>query len=389
MIQRSLKPLKNHSFFLFGPRGSGKSTWLEQNYSKKDYLWFNLLEPKTEMELKRDPELILKQWELLRQKPQGIIIDEVQKLPQLLDVAHKGIETYKISFILTGSSARKLKRGSANLLAGRAFEFFLHPFSSQELGTQFDLNTALQYGLLPQIYSEGLSDNLNKERYLYSYISTYLKEELLVEQVIRNLDPFQKFLEVAAQSNGKLVNFSKTGRDAGVEPKQVERYFPILKDTLIGFFLEPFHRSIRKRQIQRSKFYFFDPGVVRTLTNKVSRPLTPGTYEYGNAFEHFLILEFLKLNDAFEKRFRFSYFQTDESNEIDLIIEKPGGDTILVELKSSHFVDIDEVKKLENYKKDFKNCVAYYLSLDTNERVEHHVRCLHWRSGIKEIFSEI
>lgn len=253
MYARHLNYSKSHSFFLLGPRGVGKSTWLQQIFGKKKCLWFNLLTAETELQLARDPDLILKKWQALKTKPEFIIIDEIQKNPKLLDIVHKGIEEHKIKFILTGSSARKLKRGAANMLAGRAFEFFMLPFSLFELQKDFDLDLALNYGMLPKIYSNELVKSLDKERYLFSYVSTYFKEEILSEQIIRNLDPFRKFLEIAAQMNGQIINYSKIARDAGIDAKQVERYFPILVDTLIGFNLEPYHNSVRRRQNAKSK----------------------------------------------------------------------------------------------------------------------------------------
>jgi len=388
MIPRILKYSKKNSFFLFGPRGSGKSTWLKSEFNSENVMWFDLLEAKTDLDLRRDPDLILKRAEAATQRPKLIIIDEIQKIPALLDVVHKGIEDHQLQFILTGSSARKLRRGAANLLAGRAFDFYLFPFTSFELGGSFDLDQSLQYGLLPKIYSSSLEENLEKERYLYSYVSTYLKEEILSEQIVRKLEPFQKFLEVVAQSNGKIINYAKIARDAGIEAKQVERYFPILSDTLIGFFLEPYHKSIRKRQAQKSKFYFFDTGVVRALTGSVSLPLTSGTFEYGNMFESFLVMEFIKLNFYTEKRFKFSYFQTDENNEIDLIIEVPGGSHILVEIKSSQKVDRSEVAFFSKYKSEFKKPQMYYLSRDPTERKEGDVLCLPWQEGLRRIFFE-
>lgn len=386
MFHRLLNPPKKQSFLILGPRGSGKTTWLKNHFSRASSLWFDLLDSKTELELRRDPELVIKHWQALEVKPEVIIIDEVQKNPTLLDVTHRGIEEFHIHFVLTGSSARKLRRGAANLLAGRAFEFFLLPLSSFELADHFDLSVALNYGLLPKIYSDDLAEDLNKERYLYSYVSTYLKEEIAVEQVVRNLDPFQKFLEVAAQANGKIINYAKLGRDSGVDPKQVERYFSILADTLLGFFLQPYHRSVRKRQAQKAKFYFFDVGVVRTLTNRLPVAPVPSTFEFGDLFEHFIVLEFIKLNFALEKRFRFSYFHTDQNHEIDLVVETPDRRTLLIEIKSSLKINLAEVSTLASYKSDFTNPYLYYLSQDVDERVESDVLCLNWRSGLRRIF---
>lgn len=386
MIHRLIKYSKNNSFFLFGARGTGKTTWLKQTFDSQNVLWFDLLEAKTDLQLKQDPDLIIKKWKALVNKPEAIVIDEIQKNSNLLDVVHKGIEDHKIKFILTGSSARKLKRGSANLLAGRAFEFFAHPLSAFELNENFDLQSYLQYGGLPKLFSNELSEKEDKERYLYSYVSTYLKEEILQEQIVRKLDPFQKFLEVAAQSNGKIINYAKIGRDAGVDPKQVERYFPILLQTLVGFNLESYDKSIRKRQAQKAKFYFFDIGVARTLANRVSIEPIPSTFEYGDLFEQFLILEFIKLNHYFEKRFKYSYFRSSENSEIDLVIEKPNGEHYLIEIKSSDKINLDEVRRLSSFKSEFRKPTLFYLSQSEEEKLEQDVLCLPWKEGLKRIF---
>jgi len=382
MYQRFAKYTKSKSFFLFGPRGSGKSTWLKQTFGSQNCLWFNLLTSETELQLARDPDLILKKWVALKRKPDYIIIDEIQKIPKLLDVVHQGIEEHKIKFILTGSSARKIKRGSANMLAGRAFEFFMLPFSVFELEEDFVLDIALNYGMLPEIYSQELKDSEDKERYLFSYISTYLKEEIAAEQIVRNLDPFRKFLDVAAQMNGQIINYSKIGRDAGIDPKQVERYFPILIDTLIGFNLEPHHQSIRKRQNSKAKFYFFDVGVCRALQNSLSANLVNKTTEYGNAFEHFFILEIIKMNLSLEKRWKLSYLRVNDNQEIDLIVETKTK-TFLIEIKSSGKVDPDEVQKMTYFKDSFPKAQFLFLSQDKNEFKDNGILCQHWLTGLE------
>jgi predicted AAA+ superfamily ATPase len=382
MYQRFAKYTKSKSFFLFGPRGSGKSTWLKQTFGSQNCLWFNLLTSETELQLARDPDLILKKWVALKRKPDYIIIDEIQKIPKLLDVVHQGIEEHKIKFILTGSSARKIKRGSANMLAGRAFEFFMLPFSVFELEEDFVLDIALNYGMLPEIYSQELKDSEDKERYLFSYISTYLKEEIAAEQIVRNLDPFRKFLDVAAQMNGQIINYSKIGRDAGIDPKQVERYFPILIDTLIGFNLEPHHQSIRKRQNSKAKFYFFDVGVCRALQNSLSANLVNKTTEYGNAFEHFFILEIIKMNLSLEKRWKLSYLRVNDNQEIDLIVETKTK-TFLIEIKSSIKVDPDEVQKMTYFKDSFPKAQFLFLSQDKNEFKDNGILCQHWLTGLE------
>lgn len=386
MISRICNLSKQQSFFLFGPRGSGKSTLLKQHFKGQDVLWINLLEQKTEFQLSQDPDHLLEIWKA--KKTKWIVVDEVQKIPALLDVAHNGIEEHRILFALTGSSSRKLKRGGANLLAGRAASFQLSPFSSVELGKKFDLQKALQFGLLPKLWSEQLSDS-EIIRSLYSYVQTYLKEEVAAEQLVRNLDPFRRFLVCAAQSNSKIINYSKIERDAGVTHSQAERHFEILCDTLIGRYLEPYDTSIRKRQTKKSKFYFFDTGVVRALSNLVDETLSSSTFEYGDLFETFIINEFFKLIESYEKRWRLSYLKTKDNAEIDLIIEKPRGAPILVEIKSANQVTPDDVQSYIEIAKEFPKSEKYVFS-NMKKSFEHKgVTFVHWQDGLTRIFNPI
>ncbi len=385
MINRLLKISKSQSFFLFGPRGSGKSTWLRNEFIETDCFWVDLLNQRSEFELNKDPDQLLDQWRA-QGKKKWIIIDEVQKIPKLLDVVHRGIEEYRINFALTGSSSRKLKRGGANLLGGRAASRELYPFSSVELGNDFDLNTSLSLGLLPRLWTEKNLNTNDKVDALFSYVQTYLKEEVAAEQLVRNLDPFRRFLSSAAQCNAQIINQSHIERDSGVPQRQVARHYEILVDTLIGAYLEPFHQSLRKRQTAKSKFYFFDTGVVRTLKNVVSESLSASNYEYGNLFETFLIYEFIKINSALNLHWQFSYLRTKDDVEIDLIIEKPRGKPILVEIKSTSKIKSEDVSSLIKIKKDLHHEQAYLLSQDKIEKDIEGVRCIPWDKGVREIF---
>ena len=381
MIPRISTLSKSRSFFMFGPRGVGKSTLLKKWQKDKSVMFVDLLAPRTENQYSIKPERLLEQWQA--KKTEWIVIDEIQKIPKLLDVVHYGIEEHRIKFALTGSSARKLRRGAANLLGGRAIELHLHPVTHIELGKKFNLLEVLKWGSLPEIFSIEKAD---KERVLYSYVSTYLKEEILVEQIIRKIEPFRKFLEVAAQMNGKILNYAKLSRDAGIEEKSVARYYQILDDTLVGFFLEPFHRSIRKRQTQKAKFYFFDTGVTRALQNTVPLELSPQTTSFGALFEQFVVLEFIRLNDYYEKRFRFSYFTTKDGVEIDLVIERPGRPIILVEIKSGNKIDEDDSRHLKSIAKTFNKAQKYVLSNIKTPAVIQDVRFCNWQEGLNEIF---
>ena len=381
MIHRISNLSESRSFLLLGPRGTGKSTLLSQWAKEKSVILYDLLDPAVEATLHHKPQTIIDNW--LAEKHDWIIIDEIQKIPKLLDVVQLGISKYKINFALTGSSARKLRRGSSNLLGGRASEFHLHPLTFLELGKKFDLIDVLSYGSLPEIHQLSKTE---KERALYSYVSTYLKEEILVEQIIRKIDPFRKFLEVAAQMNGKILNYAKIGNDSNVEQKSVARYFQILHDTLIGVFLEPYHHSIRKRQSQKAKFYFFDCGVTRALQNNLKIALTDQTFQYGDLFEQFVILEIMRLNDYYEKRFKFSYLVTKDGVEIDLIIERPGERIVLIEIKSSAENNTNHAKHLKLLEPEFKKPEMYVINNAAKPALIDGVNYVNWSSGIKQLF---
>lgn len=390
MIPRIINPSISNSFFIFGARGTGKSTFVKSQFLKNvdsdAVLDIDLLLPDIEDIYSRNPERL--KAEVLAHKGthklKWIFIDEVQKVPRLLDVVHHLIETENVKFILTGSSARKLKRGSANLLAGRAFVYPLYPFTSFELNNAFNLNHALHWGLLPKTIE--LNQDSDKESYLRAYALTYLKEEIQVEQLVRRLDPFRAFLEVAAQCNGNIVNFSAIARDIGsVDHKTIQSYFQILEDTHLGFLLPAFNRSVRKAQSTHPKFYFFDTGVKKALERTLDVILKPKTYAFGAAFEHLVILEILKLNQMLAKDFGLSYFNS-RGTEIDLILSKPKQE-ILIEIKSSDIVDAMKVKQLANLTKNFPNAKIYWLSLDPTPQKIENVDCLHWQEGLRRIFN--
>ena len=384
MVKRLAKLSRSNSFFILGPRGSGKSTLIKQGYSKKS-LYIDFLDPQVEDRYRLNPSL-LKQ-ELAGQKQyQRVIIDEVQKLPRILDLVHQIIEEKNIPFILSGSSARKLKRGGANLLAGRAFVFYLHPFTALELGAQFDLNKALCWGLLP--YQLKLKTDNDREEYLKAYALSYLKEEIQMEQIVRKLNPFRKFLEVAGQMNGKIINFSKIARDIGVDTTTVQNYYSILQETLIGFYLRAYHTSIRKSQRLAPKFYLFDTGVCRALKGTLSLPLLPQTYEFGEAFEHFIILEIIKLAEYSRKSWKYFYLLTKDGAEIDLIIERPGDQTLCIEIKSTENIRESDLKNLIHLGADMPQSKLYCLSRDPIRKQIKNVLCMEWQEGIREIFQK-
>lgn len=317
------------------------------------------------------------------QKPSWVVIDEVQKIPKLLDIVHYLIENEKIKFALTGSSARKLKRGAANMLAGRAFMFELFPFTHRELGDDFDLLKYLSFGGLPAVHN--FTDTSDKIAYLRAYVTTYLKEEIQAEQIVRQLKPFRLFLDIAAQSNAKIVNYSNIAKDVGVDTKTVQSYFEILQDTHVGVLLNSYHGSLRKRQKKNPKFYYFDTGVARSLSKRTALELKPSSFEYGDLFEQFLILEMHRLNSYNELDYSFSYMQTNNNLEVDIIIERPGQPTAMVEITSSENSDEEDIKSLLSLKKDYPQFEYFVLSNNKDEKIKNGIRTMPWRDGLKAL----
>lgn len=383
MIPRLLNLPINRNILLFGARGTGKSTLLRSIFKESSTYWINLLDPQDEEKFALRPHELIAIVKALPATITHVVIDEIQKIPKLLDVVHLLIESTDKKFVLTGSSARKLKRGGANLLAGRAFVYNLFPFSFIEIQKDFALIKQMRFGSLPQIV------NLNEEKdlttYLISYANTYLKEEILEEQIVKNLVPFRRFLEVAAQSNGKIINYSKIARDTGTTDLNIKKYFSILEDTLIGFFLEPFHSSFRKRLSQKPKFYFFDTGIARSLSKQLSSELIPKTSAFGEAFEYLVILEAMKLISYFCPEYKASYIRTKDDVEIDLVVERPNKPLLCIGIKSNSNVSEQDLTKFAKITKDL-NCEAICLSNDNVAKIYGSIKVMPWQQGLKEFF---
>ena len=383
MFRRLLQTTRQNSFFLFGARGTGKTTYIRNAFNPDAVLYLDLLDAEIEDAYRRTPQRLERQIRALPQTVEWVLIDEVQRAPRLLDVVHRLIERTAKRFVLTGSSSRKLRRGASNLLAGRAFVYNLFPLTVPELEDAFDLEDALRWGTLPGIYA--LEGNEDKQSYLRAYALTYLKEEIVAEQIVRRLDPFRQFLEVAAQSNGTIINYANIARDVGADPKTVISYFSILEDTLVGFLLPAFHRSVRKQQRTNPKFYFFDTGVKRSLDRTLDVPLNARTYEYGKAFEHFVITQIAHLSRYRYPDWRLSYLQTGAGVEIDLVIERPGTATVLIQIKSSTRVDERDVRNLARFTGDFADPLVLCISRDPARQQMNGVLCVHWREALEEL----
>ncbi len=384
MYQRLLNLPKNRSFFLFGARNTGKSTLIEAQFTTDHCIWFDLLDTSLQEKFLVNPEELFDIVKGLPPEITHVVIDEVQKVPKLLDVVQRLLKKKDKYFILTGSSARKLKRGGANLLAGRAFVYHLFPLSFTEIGNDFDLARALSWGTLPEIID--FSTDQERHELLTAYAHTYLREEIWEEQFVKTLAPFRKFLEVAAQSNGKIINFAKIAKEVGVDDKTAKAYFELLEDTLIGFFLEPHHNSIRKQVSGKPKFYFLDTGLTRALARQLDIPLRPGTNAYGNAFEHYIITEIIRLASYLRHQYKFSYLRTINDVEVDIIIERPGKNTLYIEIKSTDSIQENMLTYFKKITGSVKDIEAICLSNDPYAKKFDHVLAIPWKEGIKKIF---
>ena len=376
---------KNNSFFLFGARGTGKTSLINKEFPKSlGVLFIDLLDENQLEKYSLSPQLLKKEIDALVIKPEWVVIDEVQRVPKLLNIAHQLIESKdKIKFILTGSSSRKLKQKGVNLLAGRAWIRNIYPLSVLEIENFFNLSDMLNWGSLPQIFK--YKDTASKSDYLNAYALTYIRTEIQAEQWVRKLEPFRKFLPIAAQMNGKVLNYSAISRDVGVEVVTIQSYYKILDETLLGFHLPSYHKAIRKQQRLASKFYFFDLGVKKSLQKMLSVQLTPQTSEWGFAFEHFIICEFIKLNDYYAKDFQFYYLQTKDYLEVDLIIDRPGKPALFIEIKSATKVHIENFGAFLKIANDAK-AEAYVISNDDSSRNENDIKFRPWLQALKEIF---
>ncbi len=339
-VERSLdleRVLKKKSCFLFGPRQTGKSSIIRHSLAK--YRAYNLLDSETYLKLNRSPSR-LRQEILPHEKI--VIIDEIQKMPSLLDEVHFLIEEKRIHFLLTGSGARKLRRGGVNLLGGRAWTRHLHPLTSAELGERFDLSKAVNRGLLPAIYfSENAEDDLR------AYIGTYLREEIAAEGLTRNIPAFGRFLDVAALCNGQMLNYTKISNDAQVARSTVQEYFQILKDTLIAYELTPWKKSVKRKPLSTSKFYFFDCGVARYLQKRSL--VKPGSPEFGELLETLIFHELVSYCD-YRGEIDLNYWRSKSGFEVDFILNSGTA----IEVKASKTAHAQDLKGLKMLKEEGK-----------------------------------
>ena len=325
------------SFFLWGPRQTGKSTLLRRTYPAAR--WIDLLKSEEFRRYVARPESLREEIQAAgADRKQQIVIDEIQKAPALLNEVHWLIEHYNLSFALCGSSARKVKRGAANLLGGRAIRYELYGLTASELGAEFDLQRMLNHGYLPRIYQGS-----RPGRMLDAYIADYLKEEVAAEGLVRNLPTFSDFLDVAALSDGQSVNFSSIARDCGVSNQSIKNYFQILEDTLLAKWLPAYRKRPKRRVFSAPRFYFADVGVVNRLARRGE--LQPGTEDYGKAMENWAFHELSAFLRYHEHEAKLSYWRLASGIEVDFII---GDMQVAIEVKSSERIHSDHLKGLRS-----------------------------------------
>lgn len=344
MYNRNIVLPAQKSYFLFGPRGVGKSTLVRSEYPKAHII--DLLDSRTYQRLLADPGALI---DLIpKNSSEYTIIDEVQRVPELLNEVHRLIENNSLKFILTGSSARKLRRGGVNLLAGRALTYRLYPLTAAEVGDSFDLALSVKYGMLPEVLNTNNEEE--KSRYLLSYIETYLKEEIMAEGLTRNLAGFARFLQVASFSVGSILNISEIAREIMIERKVVENYFSILDDLMLGIRIPVFSKRAKRVLVVRPKFYFFDAGVYQAL--RPQSVLDSESEVGGAALENLFLQNYLATVANEIDRLEISYFRTVAGSEVDFVIH--GKDKLLaIEIKNSHRYNSSWLRGLRQFGKDY------------------------------------
>lgn len=378
-FKRTLKMDLPHrqSAFLWGPRKTGKSFFLKRTFPQS--LVYDFLKTDLFLEFSKNPSLLRQQ--LLAQNKgvlqYPVILDEVQKIPQALDEVHWLIENTDIRFILCGSSARKLKRGQANLLGGRAWRFEMFPLTSVEIG-EIDLLRVLNRGMIPVHYTQ---DYYMKS--LTAYVKDYLKEEVFNEGLTRNIPAFSRFFEAMGYSHGQMTNFSNIARECGVDSKTVKEYYQILIDTLLGTFVEPFKKRQSRQVINKSsKFYLFDVGVAGAITKR--RIIEEKGEFFGLALEHFILMEMLAHRSYKELDYEINFWRTKTGMEVDFIL---GGGEVAVEVKGTSRVDVRDLKPLMAFMEEFSPRRSFVVCNEGVRRDYRGISIIPWKEFLGDLWS--
>ncbi len=365
--------IEKKSHFLFGPRATGKSTLIRQQLPQAEYL--NLLDSHLYYKLLNMPHALETVIDPMNAKKNHVVIDEVQLIPVLLNEVHRLIEEKGWHFLLTGSSARKLKRGQANLLGGRAREAQLFPLTYKEI-PDFDLDRYLSFGGLPFIYQSG-------EPYedLFAYVNTYLKEEIQAEAHVRKIPSFAKFLNLSALTNGQNLNFTEIANDSAVTATAIREYYYLLEDTFMGFFLPCFTKTLKRKAVSTAKFYYFDTGVAHAL--RQLRAIVPNSDDYGRAFEHFIAMELRAYLSYQRLFFPLTYWHTRTGTEVDFIV----GDHLAIEVKATRSVQNKHLSGLKALAEEniFKHLIL--VSQDPIIQRMGNILALPWDLFLKKLCS--
>ena len=381
MISRICNLPSNRSFFLFGPRQTGKSTLVNALFTSE--VWkINLLMTDQFLKYSKHPDILrLEAVEKIeRQGIRRIFIDEIQRVPELLNEVHFLIEKTGCQFLMTGSSARKLRKGGINLLAGRAVQRRLFPFVYQEIADTFSLDEVLRFGSLPAVYDRSPEEKFD---ILNSYTGTYLREEIHAEGLVRNLGGFSRLLDLAASQCGELISFTSIGRDCHVATRTVQAYYEILEDTLISIRLQPWRKSLRKRMVSHAKFYLFDLGITNSLIRQLTAPLDP--VRRGRLFEQFIILETYRLLHYCQSEAGIYFWRTNHGAEVDLVIEKYGKIVGAFEIKSKSHIAGAHLSGLRSFRSEYPDVPLHVIALVENAYRIEDILVVPWKTYLQEL----
>ncbi|MCL2649699.1 MAG: DUF4143 domain-containing protein [Candidatus Azobacteroides sp.] len=362
------------SIFFWGARQTGKSTLLKTLFP--DAMWFDLLISREYERLSKNPD-ILRETVLANPEVSPVIIDEIQRIPTLLNEVHWLISNHGVRFILSGSSPRKILRSEANLLGGRALRYELYPLVSVEI-PDFDLLRALNHGLLPRHY-----DAANPNKLISAYIGSYLRDEIVTEARIRNVGTFARFLEMAALTNGEMINYTNIASDCGVSATTVKEYFQILEDTLIGRYLPSFQKRPKRRVITAPKFYLFDVGIANYLLNRCK--IEPGSELFGKAFEHFIYQEIYAHSRYSGKEYPVYYWRTASQLEIDFVL---GDHEVAIEVKATEQANHRHLKGLKAFSEEYNVKKLILISNDPMPRLVENILILPWKVFLERLWGE-